>query len=232
MPGGGILAAETINWPKVTLPPDERKLLERTYSTARVILEYGSGGSTVLAAHQPGTLTFSVESDRTWARNLQRLFDRSDVAAPPILYHVDIGETGRWGRPLDDRKWKNFHRYPLSIWLEPFFRHPDVVLIDGRLRPACFVATCLHIQKPVTVLFDDYADRPSYHIVETLAKPVETVGRMARFVIGPQQWPVWIHALLNELCTRMTYPVSTHGHDAPSYDVMRSNVLTQAGLLL
>ena len=231
MPGGERLAAEKTSWPKITLPPAETELLKETYSKAKVILEYGSGGSTVLAARMPGTLTFSVESDRTWACKLQRSFDHSNVPAPPILYHVDIGEAGKWGRPLNDSKWENFHRYPLSIWNEPFFRHPDVVLIDGRLRPACFVAACLHITKPVIVLFDDYMDRPSYHIVENLVKPVETVGRMARFQIHPQQWPVWIHSLMNELCTRMTYPPSAENHDRPSYEVIRSNVLKQAGLL-
>lgn len=223
--------AQGTDWPKITLPLAERELLTRTYQTARVILEYGSGGSTVLAAQMPETLTFSVESDQAWACDLQRKFDGSDLPSPPILYPVDIGRTGRWGRPVDDGKWQNFHRYPLSIWIEPFFRHPDVVLIDGRLRPACFVATCLHITKPVTVLFDDYVNRPSYHIVENLVKPVETVGRMARFVIRPQPWPAWIHSLLNELCTRMSYPPSAANPAMPSYDAIRSNVLKQAGVL-
>jgi protein O-GlcNAc transferase len=222
---------EKTNWPKITLPLAERMLLTATYQTARVILEYGSGGSTVLAAQMPRTLTFSVESDQAWACELQRKFDQSDVPAPPILYPVDIGKTGRWGRPINDKKWQNFHRYALSIWIEPFFRHPDVVLIDGRLRPACFVATCLHIRKPVTVLFDDYVDRPSYHIVENLVKPVEMVGRMARFVIQPQPWPVWIHSLLSELCTTMSYPPSAGNPAMLSYDAVQSNVLKQAGLL-
>jgi hypothetical protein len=169
----------------LTLPPREAALLSTEYARARVILEYGSGGSTLLAARQPGKLVFSVESDRRWAEDLQLGLDREAPPSPAVIYPVDIGPTGDWGRPRDDRAWRRFHRYPLAIWDEPFFRHPDVVLIDGRFRAACLVTVCLRITRPVTVLFDDYANRPAYHAVERLARPAAIVGRMARFDLSP-----------------------------------------------
>lgn len=169
----------------LTFPDAEAAFVRRHYKKARVILEYGSGGSTQLAASMPGKFVMSVESDRRWALNLQRELDQAGLTSPAIVWHVDIGPTGRWGRPETSEYWQRFHLYPLSIWSEPFFRHPDLILVDGRFRPACIAAACLRIQKPVTVLFDDYVTRPKYHVVERLVKPVEIVGRMARFELTP-----------------------------------------------
>jgi hypothetical protein len=188
--------------PELTFPPAEADLVRACYQQARVILEYGSGGSTQLAASLPGKFVISVESDRDWAIDLQGQLDRAGLPSPAIVWHVDIGITGRWGRPTSDESWQKYHHYPLSIWSEPFFRHPDVVLIDGRFRAACFVATVMRIDKPVTVLFDDYAERPAYHVVEKLAKPVRTIGRMAEFQIEPRRSEAWMQDLLIELCTK------------------------------
>lgn len=198
------------DWPELTMPELESELLIGVYQTARVILEYGSGGSTVMGAKQSGKLILSVESDRDWALSLQHKIDAAPLPSQTILYFVDIGETGRWGRPKNNDGWRSFHRYPLGIWSEPFFRQPDVVLIDGRMRPACFVATCLRTKKqPVTILFDDYANRPMYHVIEELAKPAEVVGRMARFEITPRDWPNWAEDFLIELCGVVTLDSGT-----------------------
>lgn len=218
----------TDDWPALTLPPAEAQLVRQHYAQARVILEYGSGGSTVCAARHPGKLIFSVESDRAWLLGLQRKFDQADLPSDPILYYADIGPTGAWGRPVDDRLWSGFYRYPLAIWAESFFRQPDVVLIDGRLRPACFVATCINTRAPVTVLFDDYLNRPSYKIVEELLPPAEIVGRMAMFYIEPRSWPAWTHVLLAELCTKVSYASRGDAKTPNYYGSVHSEVLSHA----
>lgn len=170
---------------ELTLPDAEAALLRCHLADARVVLEYGSGGSTRLAAEMPGKLVLSVESDRDWAIALQAELDAARLPSPAIVRHVDIGPTGAWGRPVDAAHWTLFYRYPLAIWDAPYFRHPDLVFIDGRFRPACLAATCMRITRPVTVLFDDYVERPAYHAVERFVTPVETVGRMARFELVP-----------------------------------------------
>lgn len=193
------------DWPILTLPAAEAAVLREAYGRAKVILEYGSGGSTVYAAHQPGKLIFSVESDRDWAINLQYKIDVADLPSLAIVYHVDIGPTGAWGRPINESSWRQFHNYPTAVWSERFFRPPDVILIDGRFRPACFVAACLRATQPTTVLFDDYVERPDYHVIERLVKPSRIVGRMAEFQVVPQSWPYWAHDLLLELCTAASF---------------------------
>ena len=51
---------------------------------------------------------------------------------------------------------------------------------------------------PVTVLFDDYAARPAYHVVEQMIRPIALHGRMAQFQIDPTPMPAsperWITA--------------------------------------
>ncbi|MCA0858897.1 hypothetical protein [Phaeobacter italicus] len=167
------------------MPKAEISFLTSVYQKAQVILEYGSGGTTRIAASLPGKFTMSVESDQKWALDLQQEIDASNPASPVIVYHADIGPTGLWGRPVSMGSWRHFFRYPLDIWEEPFFRHPDTILIDGRMRTACLAMVMLRCTQPVTVLFDDYGVRPMYHEVEKLIRPTEIRGRLARFEVKP-----------------------------------------------
>jgi hypothetical protein len=176
--------------PELTLPPEAADLLHSTYSKARVILEYGSGGSTALAADLPGKRIFSVESDKDWSASMEAWFAANPTASPVMMHHVDIGTTGAWGRPTDSRNFRSWPKYPLSVWDRPDFEHPDVVLVDGRFRTACFITTLLRITQPVTLLFDDYVGRRFYHGIETYAAPVAFGGRMARFDLEPRVFPV------------------------------------------
>jgi hypothetical protein len=172
--------------PILTLPPKEARAVQAAYEKARVILEYGSGGSTALAAGMAGKVIFSVESDGHWAEGLREWF----AANPPpaekvVVHHVDVGPTRKWGIPSNTDHWQSFHTYPLSVWQLADFEHPDVVLVDGRFRAACFLQVLFAISRPVTLLFDDYAPRPGYHAVERFAKPVRMHGRMAEFHLTP-----------------------------------------------
>lgn len=164
------------------------------YDAHDVILEYGSGGSTLLAASQEHSLVMSVENDEAWAQKVRKNLAELAPEAPVHVHWVNIGPTASWGRPRRDPvqrgdHWQSYPNYALNIWDQPFFKHPDLVLIDGRFRPACFLATMMRIERPVTVLFDDYCNRPAYHFVERYAAPVETVGNMARFTLDPMVWP-------------------------------------------
>ncbi|WP_374408325.1 heparinase II/III family protein [Pelagerythrobacter sp.] len=160
---------------------DEVTYVTCNYQNADVILEYGSGGSTRVAAHMHGKLVMSVESDLDRARQLRR--DLAGAASPVILQHVDIGEVAPSGRPLTDRSWRNSHGYANSVWDQPWFRQPDIVLINGRFRTACLASVILRTNRPVKVLFDDYGEH--FQLIERAAKPVKTVGRMAEFLIKP-----------------------------------------------
>jgi hypothetical protein len=170
----------------LTFPHEVATFLTRAYAEASVILEYGSGGSTVLAAGL-GKPVFSVESDLAWAARLERTL--AVISDRARVHHVDVGPTGKWGMPIRTRFHQAFHRYALSVWDRPDLGEPDLVLIDGRFRAACLVAVMLRAKRPTTVLFDDYVGRKHYHGVERLARKEELVGRMARFTVTPGPIP-------------------------------------------
>ena len=175
--------------PKLTLPPFEAAAVIKAYEKAHVILEYGSGGSTVVAAELPGKVVFSVESSADWLADMQSYFVQNPPKATLHLHHGDIGPTKDWGKPIDERQMRKWPGYPLSVWDLPQFLHPDVVLIDGRFRAACFLTCLFRCTRPTTVLWDDYIDRAFYHRVEALVAPTEMIGRMARFDIVPMAVP-------------------------------------------
>ncbi len=183
--------------PVLTLPPAPAAALRRHYAAASVILEYGSGGSTVEAADL-GKPVFSVESDAAWCGKMQAWFAANPGRARTVLHHADIGPTGEWGMPTDQDQYRKFPGYAQSVWDRDDFAAPDVVLVDGRFRVACFATTFLRTTRPVKVLFDDYADRPGYHIVERLAPVTAWAGRMAIFDLVPSAVPrremAWIAA--------------------------------------
>jgi len=178
-----------IQRPVLTFPDEVSKWVRSHYEKASVILEYGSGGSTVLASELAGKTVFSVESDANWMANLQKYLDAEGAKSSVTLHHADIGSTGKWGRPKDDSGWCEYHKYPLSVWDRTDFIAPDLVLIDGRFRAACLLTVLLRTEKLITVLFDDYKEREKYHVVEEFSKPVELVGRMAKFVFEPYPMP-------------------------------------------
>lgn len=172
--------------PELTLPPEEGALLKAELDGVKSYLEYGSGGSTVLAAKLGVARIFSVECDYDWAENMRAALAREVPEHGHVLLHYSyVGKTGEWARPVSDRAWRHYHRYPTAIWQHPDFEHPELVLIDGRFRPACLLACCLSATRPLRVLFDDYTVRPAYHAVEAVVPLTRTVGRMAQFDIDP-----------------------------------------------
>lgn len=179
-------AASTAPSFELTFGPEESAFLRNRYEAAGTILEFGSGGSTILAA-ELGRTVMSVESDKDWAKRMAaQLATISDKAK---VHHADIGPTGPWGAPARARDFRKFHAYALSVWDRPDFQEPDLVLIDGRFRASCLVAVMLRATTPVTVLFDDYRKRGYYHGVERLARKEEMIGRMARFTVTPGAIP-------------------------------------------
>lgn len=170
----------------LTMPAKEQEFLRDVYAQAEQIMEFGSGGSTVLAA-EIGKPCVSIESDANWAFDLNGYLESAfghDVTARAL--HVDIGKTKSWGYPVDASRWTEYWRYPLEVWQNPELGQPDVVLIDGRMRMACFAGVVMNVQRDTLVLFDDYIDRPNYHVIETLVKRDQTIGRMAVFKVKPK----------------------------------------------
>lgn len=153
-------------------------------------LEFGSGGSTFLAAKLGKSFT-TVESDRFFLKAVER---KIEAAGQPIdrskqrLLHVDIGLTEAWGKPLFLKptpsrlgKWKRYFTAPWEDGAKTC--SPDLILVDGRFRVACALSTALHLadRSEWTLLFDDYVGRDHYQPVEQFLERVDLIGRMAVF---------------------------------------------------
>jgi hypothetical protein len=155
-------------------------------SAAHGYVEYGSGGSTLLAAAQ-GLPFVSIESDAAFAdavrRSIMALTDSQEIARR--VRHINIGMTHEWGEPVftgpSKRRYQLWRRYCWAPWVEPPVGEPDLVFVDGRFRVACTVATLLALgsDREYEILVDDYSDRPHYRVLAEIAQIRQIVDRMA-----------------------------------------------------
>jgi hypothetical protein len=142
--------------------------------------EYGVGKSTIWVCVNNTHVKriFAVDTSKEWIEKVQ-----SNVGCINVLMTewVDLGKLGKWGRPIDYSKRESILNYVKSIWEHE--QKPQLVLIDGRFRVACFLYSLATGAPNTKIIFDDYMDRPHYHLVEEFVKPVETCGRQCMFVI-------------------------------------------------
>jgi hypothetical protein len=153
-------------------------------STATEYLEFGSGGSTVIAARLGKKFT-TVESDRAFLSAVENKIGPNKGR----LIYVDIGKTKEWGIPKYQRGWPwrkwRWEKYASAPW-HPGFR-PELILVDGRFRVLCALYTIHQLAGfDFELLFDDYADREFYREVEKFAELKYFKGRMACF--GPREF--------------------------------------------
>jgi hypothetical protein len=158
-------------------------------AAAKSYLEFGSGGSTMLAG-RIGLPTITVENDRWFAKAVAR---RLPPSADIRLLVVNTGIISEWGRPTFAtkrpwrlRRWRRYLDLPFELIEREKSPFPDLVLIDGRWRRACALKTAFEASRVgarVTICFDDYAPRPFYHGVEELLGRPVVHGRMAIFEI-------------------------------------------------
>lgn len=171
------------------LDPESLEFFGARLRESSFYLEYGSGGSTVLAARLKKRFV-SIETDPYFLAAVRAKI--GTLAPDQRLVHSDVGITGPWGRPLSRHhaairalRWMNSLEAPLRTIApdDP----PDLVLIDGRFRVATALMCCLHFRtSPGTrIVVDDYDERDGYRAIEEYILPVSTVSRMAIFQPSP-----------------------------------------------
>lgn len=158
---------------------DEIELLQRELAGARRYIEYGSGESTKRAARTPGIeRILSIESDRDFIRD--RVMSDDAVAAAVAdgrlaFPTIDIGPTGKWGRPTDTGSRSKWPNYSGAIFVTdaPW----DLVLVDGVFRVACVAAALLHSPQ-ARVLVHDFWRRPRYRPVLDFCDEIESANQL------------------------------------------------------
>lgn len=140
--------------------------------------EYGCGASTIWCANNTDTRIIAVDSSADWIAQVKASAPGSSGLD---MIHVDLGELGDWGRPKNYARRACFADYIDAPWTREL--RPDLILVDGRFRVACFLRSLLNAKAGDTILFDDYVERPHYHVVEEFAERDATLGTMARFIV-------------------------------------------------
>ena len=177
---------------------DEQRVLDEALSAARCYLEFGAGGSTLLAATQGVPRVVSVDSDPQW---VAAVLAHPEIAArvqdgSMSVLHADIGPVGNWGHPADETLKHRWPTYLATAWAECQRRSmmPDLVLVDGRFRVASCLSVVLAVglaalAGPTVLLHDVFADRPHYLEVLNFFEVVGITGSLYRLRIRPDASP-------------------------------------------
>jgi len=160
------------------MTPDETKILATHLKSAKFLLEFGSGGSTVLAAAMGVSRIHSIDSSSEWL---------ADVGAAPEMngveftaHYIDIGPLAKWGNPADKSSAIKWPIYYTQIW-QNLDGRPDLVIVDGRFRVACTLMTLLKCSENTRIILHDFWSRPHYHIVLDFLELIERVDDIGVF---------------------------------------------------
>jgi hypothetical protein len=142
--------------------------------------EYGCGKSTEYVYKFSNANIYSVDTSKEWAGKIQNLSKGSEDNRLNVKW-VDVGQVGDWGTPVSFEKRQNFPEY--ANWFWGLGVDPDLVVIDGRFRVYCFLTSIKFAPVGTKIIFDDYKDRPFYHIAEEFLSIVDRCGRQALFEV-------------------------------------------------
>lgn len=146
-------------------------------SDAETYGEYGLGASTLWVDANTHAHIIGVDTAVDWVTQTKAQMTRPGHH----LAHIDVGPVAKWGRPRSFRKRRNFIHYIEGLWTGDDL--PDVVLVDGRFRVACFLTTLLRARPGTRIVFDDYVRRRTYHLVEEFVAPDAKNTRQAVFTV-------------------------------------------------
>lgn len=164
-----------------TLFDGDDGLFKDIIKNTNTYFEYGCGKSTEFVCKCTNASIYAVDTSRDWVNRLQGLV----ITTAPgriNLNWVDVGEVADWGYPKSFERRENFKVYAELMWLEKI--SPDLVLIDGRFRVFCFLTSIKFAPVGTKILFDDYMNRPFYHVVEEFCERIDTCGRQALFEVS------------------------------------------------
>jgi hypothetical protein len=154
------------------------------------VFEYGSGGSSLFFARRVRE-GISIEHDPAWAAEVKQALVDQRLANWTVQL-VEPSNDGSGGDPSDPASYtssdapqvgRSFRAYAAAIDKFPDDSF-DLVMIDGRARPACFVHARPKV-KPGGWLLLDNADWPGYRYVH---RELDRLGWPSRTFAGPSPY--------------------------------------------
>jgi hypothetical protein len=163
----------------VRMSSAEQQLFTSLLETSRAFLEFGCGGSTLLAIEHGLHFIASVDTDLSWIEKLKAKDVVNKAVSSRRLHfiHVDLGPVGEWGLPNDESKVRSWPKYYATPYLR-FDWEFDLILIDGRFRVPCLLTAALCAPDSCRVLVHDYAFRHNYSVAEKYFDTQRTAGTL------------------------------------------------------
>jgi hypothetical protein len=161
---------------------EEKSLFIAFLRRASSYLEFGCGGSTVLAASHVSKSLISVDSSIEWLNQVAAACATDASLTKPTLVLADIGPTAEWGRPMDESCREKWPSYSELVWQQLNADQADLYLVDGRFRVACFLQILLRCKADAVILIHDFTIRKEYHIVRNFAREIAMAGELSAFV--------------------------------------------------
>ncbi len=143
----------------------------------KVYFEYGIGKSTLWVLKNTKANIISIDTDKKWIDTIPT----NNYETRLKLIWVNLGELTDWGRPNSYKYKTKFGDYINGVW--NYKKKADVTLIDGRFRVACFLSSLLNSKINAIIIFDDYLNRPWYHVVEEIVPIYKQYGRQGIFKV-------------------------------------------------
>lgn len=156
------------------LATNDKQLFYKYLDKATNYFEFGSGGSTYQAALRANIASIhSVESDFAWyTRMVSLLREKPHVR---LVYNEMDTKANTWGNPGPASTKEQKMRYSEQIRMLDT-SGLDLILIDGRFRVVCCLKCFDVISDDCLIAFDDFLDRPAYHVVLAYYDIIERTG--------------------------------------------------------
>jgi hypothetical protein len=129
------------------------KLFKKHIKDIKIYGEYGIGNSTTWVYQNTKAKILSVDTSKEWIDIVKSKINELDRIQ---IDWIDLGELGDWGRPVSYKKRDFIRNYLESIWIKK--NKPELILIDGRFRVACFLYSLLKAIPGSKIIFDDYKE--------------------------------------------------------------------------
>ena len=161
----------------------------------KTYFEYGCGKSTEYMYKKSNASIFSIDTNREWATKTLNLSKDYNDNRLNIKW-IDVGDVADWGYPISFEKKQNFVQY--ANWFWNFGLRPDLVVIDGRFRVLCFLTSIKYAPIGTKIIFDDYTNRPFYHVAEEFLKIKDSCGRQALFEVDERSKKLIDESVISE----------------------------------
>jgi len=163
-----------------TLFDGDDDLFKSLTKEVKTYFEYGCGKSTEFMYFHSNCKILSVDTSKFWVEKIKSI-SSLDKDERLNLKWIDVGDIGEWGYPKSFKMRENFQVYANWFWKQNEI--PDLVLIDGRFRVFCFLTSMKYAPIGTKIIFDDYINRPQYHLVEEFTTILDKCGRQALFEV-------------------------------------------------